>query len=133
MKFRSGDMLVIDDRNVVMRNGVLKLQIIGRNDVPRVEREGRGWGDGAAVVLVGADVAEFLDALNNSSGEHVIGDSGLSMKVEYEAPPGSVLELPYLVLSAKGVSVRLTWPERTLLVYAVRSIAWRMFSCRVTR
>lgn len=127
MKLRSGDMLIMDDRNGVLRNGVLKLQIIGRIIVPRVEREGRGWGDGATVVLDGADVAEFMEALGNISGEYGIGDSGLSTKVEYEAPPGSVLELPFLVLSAKGVSVRLTWPERTLLIYAVRDLAWRMF------
>lgn len=122
MKCRSGDMLVMDDRN-----GVLKLQIIGRNDVPRVEREGRGWGDGATVVLEGADVAELLDVLGNVSGGYGIGDSGLSVKVEYNDRSADVRELPVLVLSAKGVSARLTWPERTLLKYAVRDLAWRMF------
>lgn len=127
MKLRSGDMLVMDDRNGVLQNGVLKLQIIGRDDVPRVEKEGRGWSDGATVILIGADVAEFLDVLGNTSGEYEIGDSGLSVKVEYDAAPFSCSELPALVLSAKGVSAKLTWHERTLLMYAVRSFAWKMF------
>ena len=127
MKFRSGDMLVMDDRNGVLRNGVLKLQIIGRNDVPRVERAGRRWDDGATVMLKGADVAEFLDALRSTSGEYEIGDSGLSIKFEYDSPPASGLETPDLVLSAKGMSARLTWPERTLLIYAIWDLAWKMF------
>lgn len=47
MKLRSGDMLAMEYRNGVLQNGVLqnvglKLQLIGRNEVPRVEREGRG-------------------------------------------------------------------------------------------
>jgi hypothetical protein len=108
-------------------NDALKLQIIGRDDVPRVEREGRGWRDGATAMLKGADVAELLDALSNASGEYGTGDSGLSMKGSYNDPSASGRELPVLVMSAKGVSARLTWPERTLLMYAVRDLAWRMF------
>lgn len=122
MKLRGGDMLIMDEGD-----GMLKLQIIGRDDVPRVEKEGRGWRDGATVLLKGADVAEFLDALGNTSGEYEIGDSGLSMKVSYNDFSASGRELPVLVLSAKGVSARLTWPERTLLRYAVRDLAWKMF------
>lgn len=122
MKLRSSDMLIMD-----YGNNALKLQIIGRDYVPRVEKEGRGWRDGATVMLKGADVAEFLDALCNTSGEYEIGDSGLSMKVSYNDPSASGRELPGLVLSAKGVSARLTWPERTLLMYAVRDFAWKMF------
>lgn len=122
MKLRSGDMLIMD-----YWNDALKLQIIGRDDVPRVEKEGRGRRDGSTAILKGADAAEFLDAIEQLSGEYVVGGPRLSVKVEYEAPPGSVLELPFLVLSAGGVSVRLTWPERTLLIHAVRNLSWKMF------
>jgi hypothetical protein len=128
MKLKSGDMLIM-----FHQNGVLKLQVIGRDDTPRVEREGRGWSDGATAMLNGADVAELLDALGNSFGEYDIGDSGLSMKVDYNDPSASGRELPVLVLTAKklyakgDVSARLTWPERTLLMYAVRDFAWKMF------
>lgn len=61
------------------------------------------------------------------SGEYVVGDSGLSVKVEYVDIPGSGLTRPVLVLSAGGVSVRLTWPERMLLIHAVHNLAWKMF------
>lgn len=127
MKLKSGDMLIMDDRNGVLQNGVLKLQIIGRDLVPRVEREGRGWNDGATVVLSGADVAEFLDVIRQLSGEYVVGDSGLSVKVEYVDSPGSGLERLVLVLSAGGVSARMAWPERTLLIHAIQNLAWKMF------
>jgi predicted secreted protein len=118
MKLKGGDMLVMD-----ARNGTLSLQIIGRNDVPRVEREGRGWRDGATALLKGTDVAEFLDMISGVAGGREIGDSGLSMEFEYDAAS----ELYVLVLSVECVSARLTWPERTLLMHAVRDLAWRMF------
>lgn len=123
MKLRSGDMLVMDDRN-----GVLKLQIIGRDDVPRVESEGRGWRDGATVLLEGANVADFLDALDHTSGRYAIGGSGLSVEVGYnDSLPASDRETPFVALSTKDASATLTRPERTLLVHAVRGLAWKMF------
>lgn len=118
MKLKYGDMLVMH-----AENGTLPLQLIGRNDVPRVEREGRGWDDGATVLLKGADVAEFLEVLSGTAGGCEIGDSGLSMEFECD----DILGVDVLVLSAEDVSVRLTWPERTLLLYAVRDLAWRLF------
>lgn len=117
MKLKYGDMLVMD-----VRNGALSLQIIGRDDVPRVEKEGRGWRDGATVILSGADAAEFLDVLSGTAGGREIGDSGLFVGFEYD-----VSGLDALVLFAEGVSARLTWPERTLLLYAVQNLAWRLF------
>lgn len=124
MKLKSGDMLVMN-----VENGAMALQIIGRNDVPHVEKEGRGWRDGTTALLKGADVAEFLDVLSGTAGGHEIGDSGLSVEFEYD----DISELNVLVLSAKSlsdksVSARLTWPERMLLLYAVRSLAWRLFT-----
>lgn len=119
MKLKHGDMLIMD-----VENGTLKLQVIGRNDVPRVEREGRGWSDGATALLNGADMAEFLDVISGLSGNGCeIGASGLSVGFEYD----DTLNLTVLVLTVEGVSVWLTWPERGLLLYAVRSLAWRMF------
>lgn len=122
MKLKSGDMLLME-----AGNNELRIQLIGRDDVPRVEREGRGWRDGATVMLKGADAAEFLDTIRQLSGEYVVGDRGLYVKVEYVDIPGSSLERPVLVLSAGDVSARLTWPERTLLIHAVRNLAWKMF------
>lgn len=123
MKLKYGDMLAMR-----AENGTLSLQLIGRNDVPRVEREGRGWNDGATVLLKGADVAEFLDVLvldvlGGAAGGREIGNSGLSMEFECDDISG----IDVLVLSAEGVSVRLTRPERALLLYAVRDLAWRLF------
>ena len=118
MKLRYGDMLVMH-----VENGALSLQLIGRGDVPRVEREGRGWNDGATALLKGADAAEFLDVLSGTAGGREIGDSGLSTEFRHDTPG-----LGVLVLSAEGVSVWLTWPERTLLLYAVRGLAWRLFT-----
>lgn len=118
MKLKYGDMLVMN-----VGNGALSLQLIGRDDVPRVEKEGRGWRGGAMVLLNGADVAEFLDVISGSAGGREIGDSGLSVEFKY----GGLLESTTFTLSAKGVSVKLTWPERTLLLYAIRSLAWKMF------
>lgn len=123
MKLRSGDMLIMDEGN-----GMLKLQIIGRDDVPRIEKEGRGWSDGATVLMKGTDVAEFQNALDSTSGEYVVGDSGLSVKVDYNRTPASGWGPSGIVLSIKGVSVELTWHERTMLVWAVRGLAWRMFT-----
>ena len=122
MKLKSGDMLIMDERNAM-----LKIQIIGRDDVPRVEREGRGWSDGATVMLKGADVAVFQGALDNVFGEYLIEDSGLTVKVGNKILPIRGRETQCLVLSIKGVSVELTWHERTMLMWAVRGLAWRMF------
>ena len=68
-------------------------------------------------------MAEFLDLISGGSGGCEIGDSGLSAEFGYD----DTSELDVFVLSAKGVSVRLTWYERTLLLYAVRDLAWKMF------
>ena len=118
MKLKYGDMLVMH-----VENGTLSLQLIGRNDVPYVEKRGRGWSDGATALLKGADVAEFLDALGGAASEYKIGDSGLSMKFEQDDDIGGF----GVVLSAEGVSARLAYSERTLLLYAVRNLAWRLF------
>jgi hypothetical protein len=106
-----------------VENGAMALQIIGRDDVPRIEKEGRGWRDGAMTVLTGADVAKFLDVISGTNGEYEIGDSGLSMEFEYDDTLGSDL----VILSVGKVSVRLTWPERSLLLYAIRNLAWKLF------
>jgi hypothetical protein len=123
MKLKSGDMLFMD-----YGSDALKLQIIGRGDVPRVEREGRGWRDGDTVLLKGTNVADFLDALDYTSGMYVLGGSGLSVKIGYNnSLPAHGRETSFVVLFTKDVSVKLTWPERTLLMYAVRNFAWKMF------
>ena len=123
MKLESGDMLIMNEGNAT-----LKIQIIGHDDVPRVEREGRGWRDGATVMLKGTDVAVLQGALDNTFGEYLIGDSGLTVKAGNKILPIRGRETQCLVLSIKDVSVELTWHERTMLVWAVRGLAWRMFA-----
>lgn len=118
MKLRDGDMLIMNDQN-----GTVSLQLIGRDDVPRVEKEGYGWNDGATAWLKGTDMAEFLDTISGCAGHRTIGEDGLVVSIEWD----DLSDNTYLVLSVKSVSVRLTWSERALLLYAIRSIAWRMF------
>lgn len=105
-------------------SGALSLRLTGRNDVPRVERKGRGGSYGATVRLNGADVAEFLDIASGDAGRNLaIGDCGLTVSLEWDVLSGDM----GLVLYVKGLSVRLTRSERTLLVHAIRSLAWMMF------
>ena len=119
MKLKSGDMLTMN-----VENGAMTLQIIGRGDVPRVEKEGRGWNDGAKAILGGADVAELLYVIGSSGEGGEIGDTGLSVKFRR----GVTLGLWHLVLSVDGHSAELSWPERVLLMHAIRSHAWRLFT-----
>ena len=113
MKLKSGDMLIMN-----VENGAMALQIIGRGDVPRVEKEGRGWRDGATAILGGADVAELLYALGCDSGGGEIRDTGLSVKFWHGV----------IVLSVDGHSAELSWPERVLLLHAIRNRAWKLFT-----
>ena len=120
MKLKSGDMLFMN-----VENGAMALQIIGRSDVPRVEKEGYyDWRDGAKAILDGADVAELLYMIAASDRGGEIGGTGLSVKFGRGAIPG----LWHLVLSADGRSAELSWPERVLLMHAIRSHAWRLFT-----
>lgn len=119
MKLKSGDMLTVN-----VENGAVALRIIGRNDVPRVEKEGYGWRDGAKAILDGTDVAELLYMIAASDRGGEIGGTGLSVKFGRGAIPG----LWHLVLSADGYSAELSWPERVLLMHAIRSHAWRLFT-----
>lgn len=112
MKLKSGDMLTMN-----VENGAMTLQIIGRNDVPRVEKEGHGWSDGAKAILDGADVAELLYAVGCESGGGEIRDTGLSVKFWHGV----------IVLSVGGHSAELSLPERVLLMHAIQSNAWRVF------
>ena len=119
MKLKSGDMLTVN-----VENGAMTLQIIGRGDVPRVEKEGYGWRDGAKVILGGADAAEFLDVISGTSGGGEIGGTGLSVKFGHNVTS----RFWHLVLSVDGHSAELSWPERVLFLHAVRSHAWRLFT-----
>ena len=113
MKLKSGDMLIMN-----VENGAMTLQIIGRDDVPRVEKEGRGWNDGAKAILDGADVAELLYAIGCDSGGGEIRDTGLSVKFWHGVT----------VLSVDGHSAELSWPEKALLMHAIKSQVWRLFT-----
>ena len=113
MKLKSGDMLTVN-----VENGAMTLQIIKRDDVPRVEKEGRGWRDGAKAILDGADVAELLYAVGCESGGGEIRDTGLSVKFWHGV----------IVLSVDGHSAELSRPEKALLMHAIQNHAWRLFT-----
>lgn len=116
MKLASGDMLTfgIDSRGCV-------IQCIGRGDVPRVEREGRGWDDGDRVFLQGADMARFLDMIFSRQPGAVVdktaGSSGLSIRREGDT----------LFLETDANAVSLTNAEQCLFVVALQSQVWRLF------
>ena len=113
MKLKSGDMLIMN-----VENGAMTLQIIGRGDVPRVEKEGHGWSDGAKAILDGADVAELLYVVDCESRGGEVRDTGLSVKFRHGV----------IVLSVDGHSAELSWPEKELLLCAIQNRAWRLFT-----
>ena len=121
MKLASGDMLklrLLDARGC-------ELQCIGRNDVPRVEKEGIGWSDGDLVSLQGTDVALLLYLLTTAAGGVVAEASGtpkLRVTTTYDE-----LCKDWIVLETKNIEIRLTAYERYMLVAALESQAWRLF------
>lgn len=124
MKLASGDMLTfgLDARGCV-------IQCIGRDDVPRAEKEGRGWRDGDRVFLQGTDVALLLYRLTT-------GGANANGFVVAETPRTSMLcvttaydELGKVtvVFRTDHNVIRLKAYERDMLVEAINSQVWRLF------
>lgn len=122
MKMASGDMLTfrLDSRGCV-------IQCIGRDDVPRVEKAGRGWEDGDRVFLQGTDVALLLYRLTAGGADGV---------VVAETPRTSMLRVTTtydelgkvtFVLKTDGNEIRLKSYERDMFVAALGSQVWRLF------
>lgn len=121
MKLASGDMLTfrLDACGCV-------LQCIGRDDVPRVEKEGRGWNDGDSVSLQGTDVALLLYRLTTGAGGVVAAEASgtprLCVTAIYDSP-GKVS----VSLKTKNIEIQLNAYERYMLVAALESQVWRLF------
>lgn len=124
VKLASGDMIRFD----IDSRGKAVLQVIGRDDVPRIEREGRGWNDGDTVVLSGSDLALFLHRLREASPVTrcvVMGDPGSSMllvSTRSDETRGTVF-----VLETDVSTVHMKAYERDMLMSAIKSQAWRIF------
>lgn len=124
VKFASGDMIRFD-----INNGKAVLQVIGRDDVPQIEKEGCGWNDGDTVVLTGSDLALFLHRLWEASPSTrcvVAGGSG-SSKLLVSTQPGELGEVVF-VLETDANTIHMKAYERDMLMPAVKSQVWRLFT-----
>lgn len=122
MKLASGDMLTfgLDARGCV-------LQCIGRDDVPRVEKEGRGWRDGDRVFLQGTDVALLLYRLTTGGADGIVvaetpRTSMLCVTTAYDE-----LGKVTVVFRTDHNVIHLKAYERDMLVDAINSQVWRLF------
>ena len=123
VKLASGDMVRFEIGN----DGKAVLQVIGRGDVPRVEKEGRGWRDGDTAVLSGADVALFLYRLTTANADGCVaagvpGSSRLIVSTMHDE-----LGRVTVVLETDDNEIRLKAYERDMLVAALGSQVWRLF------
>lgn len=123
VKLASGDMVRFETGN----DGKAVLQVIGRDDVPRVEKEGRGWRDGDTVVLTGAGVALFLYRLTTANADGCVqagvpGSSKLLVNTLHDE-----LGRVTVVLETDDNVIHLKAYERDMLVDAINSRTWRLF------
>lgn len=124
VELASGDMIRFD----IDSRGKAVLQVIGRDDVPRIEREGSGWNDGDTVVLSGSDLALFLYRLWEASPvtRRVVtggaGSSKLLVSTQSDEIGGTVF-----VLETDVSTVHMKAYERDMLMSAIKSQAWRIF------
>ena len=124
VKLASGDMV----RFEVGNDGRAVLQVIGRDDVPRVEKEGYGWRDGDRVFLQGAAVALLLYRLTTGGADGAVvaetpRTSMLCVKTTYDE-----LGKVTVVFKTNNNEIQLKAYERDMLVTAIESQVWRLFS-----
>ena len=120
MKLASGDMLTfgLDTRGCV-------LQCIGHDDVPRVEKEGRGWRDGDRVILQGTDVALLLYRLTTGGGM-VVAETPRTSMLCVNTSCDERGEITY-VFKTDSNEIRLKAYERDMFMTALESQVWRFF------
>lgn len=125
VRLASGDMIRFD----VDSRGKAVLQVIGRDDVPRIEKEGRGWNDGDTVVLTGSELALFLHRLWEASPSTSCvvaggpGSSKLLVGTRTDELGGLVF-----VLETDVNTVHMKAYERDMLMSAIKSQVWRLFT-----
>jgi len=122
VKLASGDML----RFSVGSDKAL-LQVIPRDDAPRIEKERRGWRDGDTVVLTGSEVALLLYRLTtaNADGSVVAGAQGSSKLAVFTKH--DELGRVTVVLETDDYVIHMKAYERDMLVEAINSQVWRLF------
>jgi len=123
VRLASGDMVRFETGN----NGEAVLQVIGRDDAPRIEKEGRGWRDGDTAVLTGADVALLLYRLTTANADGCVvagvpGSSKLLVNTLHDE-----LGRVTVVLEMDDVVAHMKAYERDMLVSAIESQIWRLF------
>lgn len=125
VKLASGDMVRFEIGN----DGKAVLQVIGRDDAPRIEKEGRGWRDGDTAVLTGSEVALLLYRLTTANADGCVttgatgsGSSRLLVNTLHDE-----LGKVTVVLETDDNVIHMKAYERDMLVDAINSQVWRMF------
>lgn len=124
VKLASGDMVRFEiDANAAV------IQVIGRDDVPRIEKEGRGWRDGDIAVLTGSEVALLLYRLTtaNADGCVTTGATGSGSSKLLVNTLHDELGRVTVVLETDDNVIHMKAYERDMLVDAINSQVWRMF------
>lgn len=123
VKLASGDMVRFEIGN----NGEAVLQVIGRDDVPRVEKEGLGWRDGDRVFLQGTDVALLLYRLTTGGADGVVVAETPSTSMLCVTTAYDELGKVTVVFKTDRNVIHMKAYERDMLVDAINSQVWRMF------
>lgn len=122
VKLASGDMVRFD-----VDNGAAVLQVIGRDDAPRIEKSGRGWNDGDTAVLTGSDVALLLYRLSTRTDGCMVTTGTPSSSKLLVSTLHDELGRVTVVLETDNNVIHMKAYERDMLVSAIESQAWRMF------
>lgn len=127
VKLASGDMVQFVVGGVGSSAGKALLRVIGRDDVPRIEKSGYGWNDGDTAVLTGSDVALFLYRLTTANADGCVmagvpGSSKLLVNTLHDE-----LGRVTVVLETDDYVIHMKAYERDMLVEAINSQVWRLF------
>lgn len=128
VKLASGDVVRFVIGGVGSSAGKALLQVIGRDDVPRIEKSGYGWNDGDTAVLTGADVAMLLHVATLPHFDGFVVEQGRpgtsSLVVSTSCDDHGGVKM---ALVGDTCSATLNASERVMLVEAVKSQVWRLF------
>ena len=127
VKLASGDMVRFVIGSVGSSAGKALLQVIGRDDAPRIEKSGYGWNDGDTAVLTGSEVALLLYRLTTANADGCVqagvpGSSKLLVNTLHDE-----LGKVTVVLETDDNVIHMKAYERDMLVTALGSQVWRLF------
>jgi hypothetical protein len=123
VKLASGDMVRFG-----VDSGKALLHVIGRDDAPRVEKSGYGWRDGDTAVLTGADVALLLYRLTTANADGCVTTGGAGASRLIVGTMHDELGRVTVVLETDDNVIHMKAYERDMLVDAINSQVWRMFT-----